>query len=60
MNTRSLIVSSVMLSIFVVFLFWLHSVGKISVLGICALIVSGILFVGLSHYFYKKFWSDLD
>lgn len=60
MNTRSIVVSAIMIFIFGVFLLWLHSVGKITMLGICALIVAGVFFVGLSHYFYKKLWSDLE
>ena len=60
MNIRSIIVISIMVAVFGVFLLWLHSVGKITTLGICVIIVTGVFFVGLSHYFYRKFWSDQE
>lgn len=60
MNIRAAVASVLMLSVFVSFLFWLYSVGKISVAGIIILVFGGLLFVGISHLFYKKMWSESE
>lgn len=59
-DSRSIVVSAIMLCAFGLFLLWLHSVGKITTMGIIALMVTGVIFVGLSNYFYKRLWSEAE
>lgn len=60
MNRRQIIVGICLILIFSLFLYWLFSIGRINVLGIIALIVGGIFFIGTSHFLYKKLWSEDD
>ncbi len=53
-----LIASAFMIIVFVLFLIWLYSIGKISMIGLFGIILLGLIFVPLSHYFYKNYWND--
>lgn len=56
MKRQAISVAS-MLILFTFFLGWLYLMGKISLMGILVLVVSGVAFVSLSHFLYKRFWS---
>lgn len=60
MNVRATIASISMLGIFGVFLFWLYSIGKISITSIAILIAGGVIFVGITHLLYRKLWSESE
>jgi hypothetical protein len=54
---RQVISVASMLLLFFFFLGWLYLMGKISLVGIFVLVISGVAFVSLSHFLYKRFWS---
>jgi len=60
MNIRSILATAFIFGIFSVFLFWLYSIGKVSILGIVAIISVGAVLITLTHYFYKKIWSESE
>lgn len=60
MNLRSTIASTVMIVIFSLFLFWLHSIGKITTVGIGFLILGGVLFLAIVHFLYRDIYSEKD
>ena len=57
MNIRSFLVTVGILLGFSAFLYWLYSRG-IGLLGIVSFIISGVVFVLISNYFYKQLWMD--
>lgn len=56
MNTRSIVSIIVMLLVFS-FFFWLYTIEKISIAGILVLIITGVAFVAITHFIYKKLWG---
>lgn len=60
MNLRSTIASTVMIVIFSLFLFWLHSIDKISTVGIGFLMLGGLLFLAIVHFVYRAMYSEED
>lgn len=60
MTKRSAIASVVLASLFLGFLALLYRTGTISLVAIAIILVTGIAFVAVSHYFYKQLWLDDD
>lgn len=58
MTKREIIGSSIFAVIFLLFLFFLHSLGKITVNTIMFLILIGVIFVWLTQKYYRNFWGN--
>lgn len=60
MKKRALFATVAIVFLFLSFLYWLHSAGRISIWGVALLIIAGTIFVVASDFFYRRMWSDND
>lgn len=60
MNKRSLLATILMVATPLGLLWFLKMEEKIDYAGIAIIILIGAVFIGLSHFLYRKLWSDDD
>lgn len=58
MNRRSVLASSTIIATFLGFLVWLYLAGIVGFAAIAVILVAGIVFIGVTHYFYTRLWLD--
>jgi O-antigen ligase len=58
MNTRSVIVSLTFVCVLAAFLVWQHLAGQMGSVAIGLIVIGGLIFVALTHFFYRRMWQD--
>lgn len=58
MSARQVLSIAAMVMIFSAFLIWLYSIGRINFMGIVLIVSTGVVFVSLTTYLYKRMWDD--
>jgi|WetSurMetagenome_2_1015567.scaffolds.fasta_scaffold2615590_1 hypothetical protein len=58
MNLRPVIVSVILVSAFAAILVWLYCAEQISIVAIGLIVITGLVFVALTHFLYKQMWQD--
>lgn len=58
MTKRSAIASVAITSPLLSLLAWLYHTGTIGLVAIAIILATGVAFVAVTHYFYKRLWLD--
>jgi|WetSurMetagenome_2_1015567.scaffolds.fasta_scaffold1776026_1 hypothetical protein len=58
MNTRSIIASVAFVCALAAFLAWEYRAGQMGGVAIGLIVIGGLVFVALAHFFYGQMWHD--